>query len=304
MSRISSPNMEASGQCPVCTGLGEVIGISHSVEVFKCRNCSSFFVRDSIRLDSVVNNNGYADFRDCPQSHINTFINDMKPSYIKQLLILEKLVDGRSILDFGCGIGIFLAIAKERCWNIYGIDLSEHAVYLAKKFLDIEYSLSLEEFKSSSLDVVRVAHVLEHIPQPRETLIQLRRVIKPNGILFVITPNCVSLCPMVINKLRHLICKKPKFTGSIHPGGHIIGFNVTSLSKLVTSLGFKQLDIFTVSMGNRTYYPFFYDGLLTKKSIFSVTINSLFRYWLPLFIDNFGNSINRGNVIVGYFRKA
>lgn len=301
---ISSPNMEASEQCPVCTGLGEVIGISRSAEVLECRNCSLFFVRKNIRLNCLVNNNGYADLRDCSQSYINTLINDMKPSYIKQLLILEKLVDGRSILDFGCGIGIFLAIAKERRWNIYGIDLNEHAVYFAKKNFDIEYSLTLEKFKSNSLDVVRTAHVLEHIPEPRETLIQLRRVIKPNGILFVITPNCVSLCPMVINKLRRLICKKPKFRGSIHPDGHIIGFNITSLSKLVTSLGFKQLDIFTVSMGNRTYYPLFYDGLFTKKSIFSVTINSLFRSWLPLFIDNFGNSVNRGNIIVGYFRKA
>jgi hypothetical protein len=102
--------------------------------------------------------------------------------------------------------------------------------------------------------------------------------------------------------MRSLISKKPKILG-VSPGFHIVGFSPSSLITLATSLGFTREAIFTVSMGSRTYYPMFYDGILTIKPIFSIPHRELFRYWLLQFLDNLGNSAGNGSTIVGYFRK-
>jgi hypothetical protein len=56
-------------------------------------------------------------------------------------------------------------------------------------------------------------------------------------------------------------------------------------------------------MGDRTYYPMLYDGLMRRVPLREIPLRSLLRYWLPLIADNAGNRIGFGQWIVGYFRK-
>ena len=301
---MSTHNTQTWETCPSCAGKGEIVGISYSEEVFKCRTCGLFFLRESKGFVAGAYRDWYAGFQESSLTTADILINDIRSTYERQLSVLEKLTKGRTILDFGCGLGTFLAIAKRQHWQVYGIDASPYAANFAEKNFHIKYYSSLTECVSDSFDVVRVSQVLEHLPQPKEELAQIHRVLKKHGILLVIAPNCESLCPLFINRLRRLIHKK-KFTSAVSgKGGHIIGFSVPSLTRMVTSLGFEPLRVFTVSMGSRTYYPLFYDGLLRIHSVFSISINSLIRCWLPQIIDNLGNSFNRGRILVGYFQKV
>ncbi len=102
---------------------------------------------------------------------------------------------------------------------------------------------------------MRISHVLEHIPEPRDFLDQLHRVLKPSGILVVIVPNREPLCAMFVNRYRQLFSKKPKLAGAIYPDMHVLGFSTKSLTKLVRSIKFNTISCFTVSMGNTSYYP-------------------------------------------------
>ena len=87
------------------------------------------------------------------------------------------------------------------------------------------------------------------------------------------------------------------------PGHHILGFNRLSLSKLYEAVSMQPLKVFNISMGSQTFYPFFYDGLMTQQKITDFNLKTLLKYWLPTFVDNVGNGFGGGQWVVGYFKK-
>ncbi|BAZ87855.1 class I SAM-dependent methyltransferase [Dolichospermum compactum] len=290
-------------QCPSCGGQGSTIGISFDEDVLHCQDCDLCFLKNSVRPMSANDNGWYSELFDFSQNAANNLVAEMQDSYLRQLSTLEKVSHGRNILDVGCGIGIFLAVAKSRDWNVFGVESSEHGAYFANKHFDIQYQSSIDEFPANTFDVVRISHVLEHIPEPRDFLHQLYRVLKPSGILVVIVPNREPLCAMFVNRYRQLFSKKPKLAGAIYPDMHVLGFSTKSLNKLVNSIKFNTVSCFTVSMGDITYYPLFYDGLLSRTKITNIKFKTFLRYYLPMIVDNLGNPFSKGQWIVGYFAK-
>jgi 2-polyprenyl-3-methyl-5-hydroxy-6-metoxy-1,4-benzoquinol methylase len=294
---------ESQHECPACGNQGVIIGTSKSEDVLECVECNLCFLKKSVRPNSSNDNNWYQNLRDCPQSLVDAFVKNMEDAYLRQLAVLEKLTTGRFLLEVGCGVGIFLSIAEKRCWNAQGVDASEHAAYFALKHFGISYSASLDVFEKAAFDVVRISHVLEHVPEPKPFLAKLHELMMPEGILAVIVPNREPLCATVVNGLRYIFSDKPKLAGAIYPDMHVLGFSTRSLLQLIAPLGFSVIQLFTISMGNRTYFPMFYDGLLARTPVRSVTLRSFIKYHLPMVIDNLGNPFGKGQWIVGYFRK-
>ncbi|MDZ8188205.1 MAG: methyltransferase domain-containing protein [Nostoc sp. ChiSLP02] len=290
-------------QCPSCGNQGLVIGTSLSAEVIHCHSCDLSFLKKSIRPNSANDNDWYEDLKDCPQSWVDSFISDMEEAYSRQLTVLEKLAPGKKIIDIGCGIGIFLAIAKNKNWQVFGAEESEHGTYFAKNNFNIKYTSNLDEFSENTFDVIRISHVLEHVPEPQEFLAKLHRILKPGGILMIIVPNCEPLCSMVVNIFRRLRSEKPRLTCAVYPDMHVLGFSPKSLINLTSLMLFESINVFTTSMGDRTYYPMFYDGLLTRKKWQNISVKPFFKYYLPIIINNLGNRFQRGEWIVGYFKK-
>jgi len=147
------------------------------------------------------------------------------------LRTLPKRKGGR-ILDVGCGSGHFLVIARKLSgMDAYGVEPHHYdAEYAAKHHLSI-FKGSLEEaqFPDGFFDVVTLNHVLEHIGDPRSTLREVRRIVKPDGTIVVGIPQTRSLLYRLFGRRwwqldvpRHL------FVPSIH-----------NLSRLVEELGFR-----------------------------------------------------------------
>jgi 2-polyprenyl-3-methyl-5-hydroxy-6-metoxy-1,4-benzoquinol methylase len=112
---------------------------------------------------------------------------------IKKIMSFKK--NGR-ILDVGCGDGEFLRYFKERGWEAYGVDVSETSCMLARRKLGQNiFNCELKDcrFPPNYFDVITLNHVLEHMLDPNEELIELRRILKNNGILFLSVPNIDSL---------------------------------------------------------------------------------------------------------------
>jgi SAM-dependent methyltransferase len=295
--------IDSEKTCPSCGSQGDIIGVSLGEDVVNCHNCGLCYLQKTVRPRSANDNHWYQELRDCSQDTVVHIISQMESAYSRQIRILEKLSTRKNIIDIGCGLGIFLITAKSLGWEISGLETSEHAKYFAKRNFGIDFLSSLDELPDNTFDVVRISHVLEHIPEPRVFLGSLYRILKPSGILVVIVPNREPLCAMIVNKWRSLFDSKPKLTGSIYPDMHVLGFSVESLKNLANSTNFVQLRSFTVSMGDPTYYPLFYDGLLNRSKLKDIKIKDFTKYYLPMIIDNIGNPFNRGQWIVGYFRK-
>lgn len=106
-------------------------------------------------------------------------------------LILQQNAGVGSLLDVGAGTGDFLKTAKEKGWEVHGMEPNKSACILSSE-KGIELKNTLDEFHGMKFDVVSLWHVLEHIPNLEETISQLSELVKPNGILIIAVPNFKS----------------------------------------------------------------------------------------------------------------
>ncbi len=96
-----------------------------------------------------------------------------------------------SMLDVGAGTGDFLKVAKEKGWEVHGMEPNRNAKQLALQ-KGISLRTSINDFEKKQFDVVTLWHVLEHIPNLEETIAQLSNLVKINGTLIVAVPNFKS----------------------------------------------------------------------------------------------------------------
>ncbi|MGQ9578351.1 MAG: class I SAM-dependent methyltransferase [Candidatus Aminicenantales bacterium] len=122
--------------------------------------------------------------------------------------ILKKcLIDApetKSVLDVGCGAGLFLALAEKRFRRCYGLDLSEEALKKARNTASSSYFLcgAGEElpFPNKSFDFIFSLGSLEHFLDLRRAIKEIVRVLKNDGQAFILLPNSFFL-PIIFNVL-------------------------------------------------------------------------------------------------------
>ncbi len=117
------------------------------------------------------------------------------PGQQKRLDLVKKFVclEGRKILDIGCGIGIYTAKFGELNLETYGTDTDKDTIDLAKKLNpDINFVVSPAEtqpFEDNFFDVVFLHEVLEHVSDDKKTAAESLRVLKPQGQIVIFVPN-------------------------------------------------------------------------------------------------------------------
>jgi len=107
--------------------------------------------------------------------------------------ILERIKKGQVILDVGCATGYLGAVAKQKGNRVYGVEISEEAAKKAAELLDDVLVGNIEKvdlpFPEKYFDTIICSDVLEHLFDPKQGLIKLRKYLKPNGELMVVVPN-------------------------------------------------------------------------------------------------------------------
>lgn len=121
-------------------------------------------------------------------------INPLRVGYIGE----RAQLDGRRILDVGCGGGILSeALAREGA-TVTGIDAAPAPIEVAKLHriesgLDIDYQLAtVEEYAASGpgqFDIITCLEMLEHVPDPGSVIRTCRSLLKDDGHLFLSTIN-------------------------------------------------------------------------------------------------------------------
>jgi SAM-dependent methyltransferase len=141
------------------------------------------------------------------------------------------------LLDVGCGIGTELAVAGERGWRATGIELATESLRVARESgLDIVAKPIAEAgLADTCFDLVTVNHALEHIPRVREALGEMRRVLRPAGLLFIAVPNLAAWPHRV---------RLDRFALAFNPD-HYLFFTRDTLGRLLTRAGFTVLELET-----------------------------------------------------------
>lgn len=121
-------------------------------------------------------------------------INPLRLAYIDQ----KSGLQGKRVLDVGCGGGILAESMAVRGAEVTGIDLGEKALKVAQLHslesgIKVDYRLvSVEQLAAetpSSYDVVTCMEMLEHVPDPAAIIAACARLVKPDGHVFFSTIN-------------------------------------------------------------------------------------------------------------------
>ena len=152
------------------------------IEKYLCANYSGVFTKEST------------------QRHIEDYVGF---GFAKQVIdwVGNSASNVRKVLDIGSGFGSFVLLCRERGIDAVGVEIAEFEVDYARRRLrarrpadDASYvyrcgnALHLS-FPDAHFDVVTLWNVLEHIRDEKELLQEASRVLRPNGDLYIISPN-------------------------------------------------------------------------------------------------------------------
>ena len=119
-------------------------------------------------------------------------INPLRIDYIAERISLS----GAKTIDVGCGGGLITEALAERGASVTGIDLSEQALSVAKLHLkesgrNVEYRLvsaeNIAQEMPGAFDLVTCLEMLEHVPDPAQTIAACAALVKPGGDVFFST---------------------------------------------------------------------------------------------------------------------
>ncbi len=203
---------------------------------------------------ATKDNRNIIDCQDCGYAHVYPMYSEAEleeyyrnvfaestPSHLwfeKVQNILRWKKQG-AILDVGCWEGAQLEHFMKAGWNCTGLELNTRAAAIAQaKGIEV-WQMSIQELLTRSVeatwDVINVAYVLEHIPQPVAFLRQLGRQLKPGGILVLEVPN-------EFNPLQLAYVKKQAIDPYwVFLPEHVNYFSKVSLERLVVNAGWRIL---------------------------------------------------------------
>jgi 2-polyprenyl-3-methyl-5-hydroxy-6-metoxy-1,4-benzoquinol methylase len=149
-----------------------------------------------------------------------------------EVRFLSSVAEG-SLLDVGCGSGIWLSSMRDLGWQVEGVDFDEAAVEVARKQgLKVRHgALEQQDYPPETFDAVTLNHVIEHVPDPVGTLMECARILKRGGKLVLSTPNTASLGHTVFGEHWR----------GLEPPRHLHIFSESSLFRVLRLAGFHEV---------------------------------------------------------------
>jgi SAM-dependent methyltransferase len=227
----------SEAECPVCGGAAAAPwGVRRGRKLVRCRDCGLVYVHPIPAADThhrgVTDSRVYTDDQLAKRPFFERRAHEL-------LERVERLRGGPGrLLDVGCGIGTELRVARERGWHATGIELAAASLAIARDDgLDvIGEPLGQVPLPPASFDLVTVNHALEHIPHVRPVLDEVRRVLRPGGLLFVSVPN--------LDAWQHRL-RLDRLGGLAFGDDHFLFFTPAALRRLLATDGFAVLELGT-----------------------------------------------------------
>jgi SAM-dependent methyltransferase len=144
-------------------------------------------------------------------------------------------------LDFGMGWGKWLKLVQGFGVKTFGTELSESRINYARQFgINV---ISWQELANHKFDLINTEQVFEHIPNPLETLLHIKKSLNSGGLIKISVPNGSRLK----NRLNELDWKAEKGSrksfNPVSPLEHINCFSNNSIKVMADKAGLKQVII-------------------------------------------------------------
>jgi 2-polyprenyl-3-methyl-5-hydroxy-6-metoxy-1,4-benzoquinol methylase len=238
--------------CPVClsvldalpetdkTWLSGFEGLGHLV---RCADCSLVYLRDYKSEIVDLHGDEYVRAKVVQSGHEPA--RDRERLFAQRLAWAATQIEGRRVLDIGCGNGAFLLAARALGWTPAGLDNSEvPRELLLPQGIEVCVRDSVEFLQEhrAAFDLIHMNHSLEHIPKAADTVLAAKKALAPGGLLYVEVPN--EFDNLVYRSLELLGRKRKRGSvlgrskPSAAPSPHLYFFNKKSLTRLASRAGF------------------------------------------------------------------
>lgn len=113
--------------------------------------------------------------------------------YFAALIREHAPKDGGKLLEMGCGLGHLLGLLQDD-FQCVGIDLIDYSIEQTRQNapkaeahqMDVS---EITQFEAGTFSAVVALHLVEHLPEPEETIRQVNHLLKPGGLFFFATPH-------------------------------------------------------------------------------------------------------------------
>jgi 2-polyprenyl-3-methyl-5-hydroxy-6-metoxy-1,4-benzoquinol methylase len=215
--------------------------------------------------------------------------------------LLRRLKPGAFILEVGSGSGQVAAYLKRTGYHVEVTDISQDILNEIKRLHGIDgYCGSLEEIGFSHVyDAIILNNVLEHLPDPVQTLKRAEQLLTPRGLVFIEVPNIASFQFKLFRK----------FWFPLQIPQHLFHFSPASLQEIAhqASLGKIWCSTFSPRISSAGYVASIFPGLRPERIRLSWSKLHLFLYlglqtfFLPLALTE--ARAGKGSAIRALFQK-
>lgn len=205
-------------------------------KLMRCRGCGLTFIQnppDESALQELYSfDTGYHEDLESSNETSAYHLRNAKA----HLRYLERYRQTGSLLDIGCSAGFFLEQARQKGFQVQGVEYSADSAAVAQeKGLDV-FVGTLEAFNTEQrFDVITLWDVIEHVRDPLETLRIAKSLLSPEGYLFLETPNIDGLFP----KASYQLAERLDFWPHPEPPGHLFQFSGATITDILSKAGFE-----------------------------------------------------------------
>jgi len=200
------------------------------IEVLECTNCTLVCLSslNHIKSDHYENSG----MHDGAEPDIGSWVKATRVDDERRFNFVKEEICNKKVLDFGCGTGSFLNLAKACANEVAGIEL-EKALQPFFKENDLNVFLNLEAASKAKQkwDVITAFHVVEHLSDPKETLAELGCLLADEGKLIIEVPNA--------NDALLTLYNNEGFQNFSYWSQHLYLYNQNTINELVRQAGLR-----------------------------------------------------------------
>lgn len=239
---VSTAPMDRDGSCHLCGGHGRtVLREEKGYRIVECVTCHLryLFPQPSLTETAELYSEHYFQSTDALGRGYEGYTEqaeNLRATFRDRLRFLPAKTSGNRLLDVGAAAGYFVEQARQAGWDAEGIEPSKWAVAYARDRVRVpvrEGILDANTYADNSFDVITFWEVIEHLPDPRNFLLNVARVAKPGATILFSTPDSGSTVARVLGRNWLGWRKIPE---------HLFFFDKPSLARLLRETGFEVTD--------------------------------------------------------------
>ncbi len=184
MSTVTTP-------CKACTmpiPSDAKVGHSNGYDLMRCPACASVVVAPWPTVEDLIafyqSYKGTTDYRKKSVRKIQRASRRLKK--------ISPRAPGKRLLDVGCNYGFTVKAGLDLGFDAHGIDIDATAVQASREAFGAHYEcIAVQDYaaRGDTADIVYTSEVIEHVPDPDSFIAAIARILVPNGVLYLTTPD-------------------------------------------------------------------------------------------------------------------